>query len=576
MQKHPTHGLPPTGSPPMISASAPVPRPLASLALLLAVLLAAGCGHHAAGEGKAEAAKPLPVVQVGNVTRGTLKRLLPATGTLQALPSREATLTPPVSGVLDGLLVHYGQTVQKGQTVARLGVRQLLGQIQQAQATLGQNQVQVQQAQANALQQAAQTRTSILQAQASLQNARATLAGADATLTGAEAALLNARQTLSRERTLYADGLVPQKDVEAAALSLRTAAAQRDAQRQTVAGQRQTVSGQQAAVSAARAAGTQDFVKRQDVLVARQQVRNALGALAAARAQIALYTLHAPLSGQVTSVGATAGETVDTTTKVAVIADLSVLQLRISVPGDAATQVHRGQPVLFSVGSLRGRTFRATVDTVSSSVDAATGTVPVLALVSNPGHLLRDDTVARVQILTERRDGVLLVPQSAVLADPDTGKPSVVSVGADGAAHVVPVSVGLTTEGRVEITDGLTEGQPVAVSGQYGLPDGTKVQAQKAPDQAAPAAPPAEGLGATPGGDRAPGINTQAGSAPASGGSNAPAPTPSAGGTSGAPSPSASLPAAGAGGAATSAGGASGGSGTPGGSGAAGGGPHGQ
>ena len=536
MQKHPTHGMPLTHS------QTPRPPLLAALALLLAALLAAGCGHHAAGEGKAEAAKPLPAVQVGVVTRGTLERLLPASGTLQALPSHEATLSPPVSGVLDGLLAHYGQTVQKGQTVARLSVRQLLGQIQQAQATLGQNQVQVQQAQANAAQQAAQTRTSVLQAQASLQNARATLAGADATLTGAQAALLNARQTLDRERTLYADGLVPQKDVEAAALSLRTAQAQRDAQRQTVAGQRQTVAGQQAAVSAARAAGTQDFVKRQDVLVARQQVRNALGALATARAQVALYTLHAPLAGQVTSVGATVGETVDTTTKVAVIADLSVLQLRISVPADAVAQVHRGQSVLFSVGSLRGRNFRATVDTVAASVDAATGTVPVLALVSNPGHLLRDDTVARVRILTERRDHVLLVPQSAVLADPDTGKPSVVSVGADGVAHVVPVGVGLTAEGRVEITSGLTEGQSIATSGQYGLPDGAKVQAQKAPDSAAPAAPAAEGLGAAPGAGRAPSIDTQAGSSPASGGANAPAPVPSAGGSPGAPAPAPPAP----------------------------------
>ncbi len=448
------------------------------LLLWLPAVLAAGCGH-GGGDRKEEAKDPpLPTVQVAAVTRGTLERETAAAGTLQTLPGREATITPPVAGVLDALFVRSGQTVRQGQTVARLSTRTLAGQIQQAQATLGQTQVQVRQAQANALQQQAQTRSAILQAQASLQNARAALEGTQATLTGAEAGVVNARQSLDRAQKLYADGLVAQKDVEAAQLALRTAQAQRDAQRQTVAGQRQTVAGQQAAVEAARAAAAQDVVKRQDVLVARQQVRNALGALTTARAQAALYTLRAPLAGQVISVGATAGETVDATTKIAVVADLRLLQLKISLPGGVVSQVHRGQPLTFTVGSLPGRVFRTSIQSVAPGVEAATGTVPALATVGNSGRLLRDDTLARVQIVTERRENVLIVPRAALLADPDTGKSSVVTVGSDKAAHVVPVGTGLSVGGEVEITGGVTEGQRVVISGQYGLADGAKVQVQ--------------------------------------------------------------------------------------------------
>lgn len=511
------------------------------LLLPLAAVLAAGCGH---GDKKTEATDPpLPTVQVAAVTRGTLERLTSATGTLQSLPGQEAGISPPVSGVLDALFVRYGQTVRKGQVIAQLSTRQLAGQIQQAQATVGQNRLQVQQAQVNALQQQAQTRSSILQAQIGLKNAGAALLGAQATLTGAEANLLNARQSLSRARTLYADGLVAQKDVEAAQLALRTAEAQRDAQRQTVAGQRQTVAGQQAAVAAARAAATQDVVKRQDVLVARQQVRNALGALTTARAQATLYTLRAPLSGQVSSVGATVGETVDTTTKIAVVANLSRLQLKISLPGDVVALVHRGQPLTFTVGGLEGRVFRTSIETVAPSVDAATGTVPALALVANSGRLLRDDTLARVQIVTERRENVLLVPRAALLSDPDTGKSSVVTVGDDNAAHVVPVQTGLSVGGQVEIVSGVTEGQRMIISGQYGLPDGAKVQVQRASGQDVPAETPAPAADVRPTtAQDAPGLNTQA--APAttssgtpSGGSNAPTPAPSP--SAGPPAPSA-------------------------------------
>ena len=301
---------------------------------------------------------PLPTVQVATVTTDTLERTLPATGTLMALRDHEATLSPPVAGMLDTLPIRYGQSVQKGQVIAHLSTRQLQGQIEQAQATLGQNQVQVQQAQANALQQQAQTQTAIQQALSAVSSARATLRGTQATLIGDEAALRNAQQAQARAQTLFADGLVAQKDVEAADLAVRTAQAAVDAQRQTVAAQAQTVAGQRQAVAAARAASLQDVVKRKDVQVARQQVRNAQGALATARAQEALYTIRAPLSGQITQVGAAVGETVDTTAKLATIADLRTLQLQIGVPGSSARQVRPGETVTFSVSSLPGETFR--------------------------------------------------------------------------------------------------------------------------------------------------------------------------------------------------------------------------
>jgi RND family efflux transporter MFP subunit len=438
--------------------------------------LAAGCGQRS--EETHPETKPLPTLQVAAVTRGTLEKQLPATGTLQALPGQEATLSPPVTGILSGLFVQTGQTVAPGQIIAKLGTQQLVGQIEQAQATIGQNQVQVQQAVANALQQSAQTQASILQAQAGLRNAQAALAGAQATLTGTEAAASNARQNLSREQTLFADGLVPQKEVEAVQLALRTAESQEQAQQQAVAGQRQTIAGQKATVVAARAAALQDIVKRQDVQVARQQLRNAQGALATAHSQLALYTLRSPLAGQVSFVGASVGETVDTTTKIAVITNLKALQLTISLTGDAVASVHPGQALTFTVSSLPGHVFRTSIGTIAQRVDPATGTVPALALVANPNHLLKDDTTARVEIVTERHANILIVPRVAILTDPDTGETSVISVGSDNVAHTVPIKIGWSVGEQVEIQSGLSVGQSVAVSGQYGLPDGTKVQVQ--------------------------------------------------------------------------------------------------
>ncbi|MBV9748952.1 MAG: biotin/lipoyl-binding protein, partial [Acetobacteraceae bacterium] len=205
-----------------------------TLYLLIAAMIAVtGCGHKP-DQSAASKTTPLPEVQAGVVTRATVQEVLPATGTLTTLQGREATLAPQVTGQLESLPVRLGEFVRQGQVVAGISTHQLAGQIQQAQATLGQNQVQVEQAEANALQQQAQTRASILQAQANLRNAQAALAAAQATLTGDVAALENARQNLAREQTLFQEGLVAQKDVEAAQLAVQTAAAQVSAQRQAI------------------------------------------------------------------------------------------------------------------------------------------------------------------------------------------------------------------------------------------------------------------------------------------------------------------------------------------------------
>ena len=428
-------------------------------AIIFLAPLIAGCGQRNEETTKTKTAAPMPIVQIAPVTVGSIAETLPVTGILKAIRSQEATVTPPVAGMLDALPIHFGQTVVKGQIIGHLSTRQIEGQIQQALATIGQNQMQVEQAQVNAIQQQEQTRTSIQQAQA-------VLAGAQATLIGSRASGQNARQSLSREQALFADGLVAQKDVETAQLAVQTAQAQ-------IAAQEQTVEGQRHAVSAARAAALQDLVKQKDIQIARQQVHNAQGALATAQALKAQYTLRAPLGGQVTQLGATLGETVDTTTKLATIANLDTLQLEIAVPAEATHKIHPGLQLTFRTAG--GRTFATHLVSSGPQVDATTGTIPFLAVVTNPRHEFKDDTLVKVFIVTERHSSALRVPKAAILTDPATRGATVVTVSSGGVTHIVPVTFGLTAEGFTEIIQGLAAGQQVAISGQYGLPDGTKV-----------------------------------------------------------------------------------------------------
>ena len=86
---------------------------------LMLALASAGCGHKGAADtgdagdaGDKGGAKPAPTVQVATVRVGPIAQTLPATGTLQALRTEEATISPPVAGVLDALPIR--QFVRRG------------------------------------------------------------------------------------------------------------------------------------------------------------------------------------------------------------------------------------------------------------------------------------------------------------------------------------------------------------------------------------------------------------------------------------------------------------------------------
>jgi HlyD family secretion protein len=448
----------------------------AAVPFLLLTLMIAGCDHPAPTAPSAASPSPLPAVEIAHPQYQTLTEQLPATGTLAVPTADTATVTPAVSGMLSQLTMHLGQQVHAGQVIAQISTAQLQGQLLQAQAALGQGQVQVHQTEANTLLQQAQTRAEILQARSALSAAKAKEAGASAILTGDQAAVQTAKENLARETTLFHDGLVAQKDVADALLSLETAQSAAEAQKQEVNAQAQEVTGERQALSAAQAATLQISVKRQDVLAARQQVINAEGELSTVSAEQSLYTLHAPLSGTVTQIGVSVGETVGPTSQIAVIENLNRLELDIALPGNVAQKVSAGQKVFFTTPSLPGQNFQTSIYSISPQVDPKTGTLTALAFFPNVTHALPAESSAKVDIIIKKAPQALIVPLSALLTDSGTGETSVVVITANDIVSVRKVKTGLVSNGKVQIIQGLSPDDFVAVSGEYGLADGTKVK----------------------------------------------------------------------------------------------------
>ncbi len=145
------------------------------------------------------------------------------------------------------------------------------------------------------------------------------------------------------------------------------------------------------------------------------------------------------------------------------IADLSRVWIVADVFGSEAQRVHPGTLAHVTL-SAEGKTFTARVSDILPQVDPATRTLKLRLEADNPGFVLRPDMFVDVELPISRTRG-LTVPVDAVI---DSGQAQRVFVErANGTLEPRKVQTGWHFGSRVEIVEGLTEGEQVIASGTF-------------------------------------------------------------------------------------------------------------
>ncbi len=147
------------------------------------------------------------------------------------------------------------------------------------------------------------------------------------------------------------------------------------------------------------------------------------------------------------------------------LADLSTVWVMAKVPAAQATTVVEGQPARFTSDTLPGRVYNGTVRFVQPIVDAATRTVDVRVAFPNQAGELRPGLFGTVLLEEPAQTPVLSIPRSAIL---DSGTRQMVLV-ETGAGRFAPreVTTGRRASDRVEVLEGLTDGENVVVSANF-------------------------------------------------------------------------------------------------------------
>ena len=204
-------------------------------------------------------------------------------------------------------------------------------------------------------------------------------------------------------------------------------------------------------------------------------------------------TFRAPVSGIVTEKKAVQGMRFMAGEMLLTLADLSRVWLVANVPASDSAQLALGQSVQFRSTAIPGRSFEGAVTFIAPTFDEASRTLTVRVELDNAEGVLRPGLFGDVEFNSEAGAPVLSVPRSAVL---DSGTRRVVFVElAAGRFEPRPVAIGRRSGDRVEISDGLEEGESVVATANFLIDAesnlGAALDGLKAPDHAGHGTAPA-------------------------------------------------------------------------------------
>jgi RND family efflux transporter MFP subunit len=170
-----------------------------------------------------------------------------------------------------------------------------------------------------------------------------------------------------------------------------------------------------------------------------------------------------PADGFILARNITAGQHFDRSTEFYRIADLSQVWIVADVFGADAQNIRRGAVARVTLRDQRG-SFSARVSNVLPQVDPQTRVLKLRLEANNPGYALRPDMFVDVELPVSGSTG-LTVPQDAVI---DSGLEQRVFVErSTGVFEPRRVQIGWRSGDRVEIVDGLKEGERVVVEGTF-------------------------------------------------------------------------------------------------------------
>ncbi len=224
----------------------------------------------------------------------------------------------------------------------------------------------------------------------------------------------------------------------------------------------------------------QNFISKRSVDESAANLEVAQAKLSLSQATASRLKITAPFDGMTGIRTVNVGDYLKDGGDIVNVEDIAAVFVDFRLPERFQSKVKKGQKAQVDMDALPGRKFTAVIQAIDPLLDANGRSVGVRACIDNRQNQLRPGMFARVNTVFSEREKAIVVPEEAIV--PQAGKQFVIKLldGVDKETKTtqrVEVKVGIRKPGKVEILEGLVDGDEVVIAGQQRVQkDGTAVK----------------------------------------------------------------------------------------------------
>lgn len=184
--------------------------------------------------------------------------------------------------------------------------------------------------------------------------------------------------------------------------------------------------------------------------------------------------IHSPAEGIIINIGAREGQYVTPATELYMIADLSTVWVYADIYEYELPWVKEGDSVEMRLTGVPGRTFKGLLAYIYPYAEPKTRTIKVRLAFNNSELLLKPDMFAEVTILAGKQLNAITIPGEAIIRSGTSNQVFVMR--SPGKFEPRSVTLGLTSNGRVAVLDGIKVGEQIVTSAQFLLDSESKLR----------------------------------------------------------------------------------------------------
>ncbi|MFN3802431.1 efflux RND transporter periplasmic adaptor subunit [Belliella pelovolcani] len=219
-----------------------------------------------------------------------------------------------------------------------------------------------------------------------------------------------------------------------------------------------------------------EAISQEEYDISLNQYNTNLADLRLVEAQLNKTVIRAPFDGVLGLRQISEGSVIGNTDVIASIVNIDPIKIEFSIPERYANQVKLGSKIIFS-NDGSGQEREGTVYAYEPTIDAATRTLKLRAQSPNRDRAFLPEMFVRIRYTLGIEENALMVPAESVI--PELSGYKVYVANAENKAEERIVNIGTRTESRVQILEGLKEGDLVLSTGILQVRTGSPLEVTK-------------------------------------------------------------------------------------------------